>query len=287
MERQELTLGEKLEIFVREQAKKYGDVISYVPAVSDSTPTAAVGDLNITASDPSSSPTPDNADEMAKRKTATLATSDEIVVTHHGFAELQEKLKIYSGEPWHSANSLDGLEAAMQDCMKCRLGETRTKLVFGKGAPNAKIMILGEAPGADEDMQGEPFIGRAGQLLTKMLQAIEIEREQVFIVNMLKSRPPNNRDPKPDEIQACEPYLWKQIVLIKPKAILCMGRIAATHLLKNGEPTLGKMRGNVYDFYGVKVMATYHPAALLRNPDWKRPAWDDLKQFKKLVDEID
>jgi DNA polymerase len=147
-------------------------------------------------------------------------------------------------------------------------------------------MVIGEAPGADEDMQGEPFVGRAGQLLTKMLEAVNFKREDVFIANMLKSRPPNNRDPKPDELEACEPYLWKQIMLIKPKMILCMGRIAAVSLLKGKETTLAKIRGNVYDFYGVKVMATYHPAALLRNPDWKRPAWEDLQQFRKLYDEL-
>jgi DNA polymerase len=147
-------------------------------------------------------------------------------------------------------------------------------------------MVIGEAPGADEDMAGEPFIGRAGQLLTKMLEAVNFKREDVFIVNMLKSRPPNNRDPKPDEIEACEPYLWKQILLIKPKMILCLGRIAAVSLLKGKETVLGKMRGNVYEYYGIKVMATYHPAALLRNPDWKRPAWEDLQQFRKMYDEM-
>jgi DNA polymerase len=273
MTQQELTLAEKLELFAKEQAKRYGDIISYVPASIPDTATAA-------------SPTLTSTTEEMPRKKASPAANDEIVVTHHGFSELQEKLKIFQQEKWAASTSLADLEALIQDCHKCRLGETRNKLVFGKGDPNAGVMVIGEAPGADEDMQGEPFVGRAGQLLTKMLEAINFSRDEVFIANMLKSRPPNNRDPKPDELEACEPYLWKQILLIKPKMILCMGRIAAVSLLKNKETALGKMRGNVYDFYGVKVMATYHPAALLRNPDWKRPAWEDLQQFRKLYDEL-
>ena len=271
MAEKELTLAEKLEIFAKEQAKRYGDVISYVPYPSDASP-AVAAPIN-------------TSEEMPKKKSAP-SVAEEISITHHGFAELQDKLKVFENEKWASSTSLADLEALIQDCQKCRLGETRNKLVFGKGSPTAGVMVIGEAPGADEDMQGEPFVGRAGQLLTKMLEAINFSRDEVFIANMLKSRPPNNRDPKPDELEACEPYLWKQILLIKPKMILCMGRIAAVSLLKNKETALGKMRGNVYDFYGVKVMATYHPAALLRNPDWKRPAWEDLQQFRKLYDEL-
>jgi uracil-DNA glycosylase len=273
MSKKELSVAERLELFVKEQAQKYGDVISYVPFSTESS-------IEFSSSAPEVATA---FEEMPRKK---VPESPIIEVTHHGFAELQEKLKIFSGEPWQSASTLADLEALIQDCHKCRLGDTRNKLVFGKGSPTADVLVLGEAPGADEDMQGEPFVGRAGQLLTKMLQAINFERDQVFIANILKSRPPNNRDPKPDEVEACEPYLWKQILLIKPKMILCMGRVAATSLLKGKETALGKMRGNVYDFYGVKVMATYHPAALLRNPDWKRPAWEDLQQFRKLYDEM-
>jgi DNA polymerase len=147
-------------------------------------------------------------------------------------------------------------------------------------------MVIGEAPGADEDKKGEPFVGRAGQLLDKMLLAINFPREEVFIANILKSRPPGNRDPQPAEVAACEPYLWKQIDIIKPKMILCMGRIAGVNLLKNGIDTLKGLRGNVYDFRGAKVMVTYHPAALLRNPAWKVDAWADLQKFRKLYDEL-
>lgn len=278
MTKKELTLADKLEIFAKEQAKRYGDIISYVPYPSE-TPTAAP-----MAAVAAESPTP--TEEMPRKKAAVTEAPQEITITHHGFSELQEKLKVFQSEPWAQSTTLADLEAIIQDCHKCRLWETRNKLVFGKGNPNAGVMVIGEAPGADEDMSGEPFVGRAGQLLTKMLEAVNFKREDVFIANMLKSRPPNNRDPKPDELEACEPYLWKQIMLIKPKMILCMGRIAAVSLLKGKETTLAKIRGNVYDFYGVKVMATYHPAALLRNPDWKRPAWEDLQQFRKLYDEL-
>lgn len=283
MAKKELTVAERLELFVKEQAKRYGDVISYIPypaeqGLSETSP--AKQELSSPNLREAASPEPASVPKKKSEQPSLIA------VTHHGFTELQDRLKIFHDEKWPSALTLTDLNALIQDCQKCRLGETRTKFVFGKGNPNAGVMVIGEAPGADEDMQGEPFVGRAGQLLTKMLEAIGFGREDVFIANMLKSRPPNNRDPKPDELEACEPYLWKQILLIKPKMILCMGRIAATSLLKGKETTLGKMRGNVYDFYGVKVMATYHPAALLRNPDWKRPAWEDLKQFRQLFDEL-
>jgi uracil-DNA glycosylase len=279
MTKKELTLAEKLEIFAKEQAKRYGDIISYVPYPSETAPAATT--MAAVAAEPSTL-----TEEMPRKKAATVEAPSEITITHHGFSELQEKLKVFQAESWAQSTTLADLEAIIQDCHKCRLWETRNKLVFGKGNPNAGVMVIGEAPGADEDIQGEPFVGRAGQLLTKMLEAVNFKREDVFIANMLKSRPPNNRDPKPDELEACEPYLWKQIMLIKPKMILCMGRIAAVSLLKGKETTLAKIRGNVYDFYGVKVMATYHPAALLRNPDWKRPAWEDLQQFRKLYDEL-
>jgi uracil-DNA glycosylase len=279
MAKKELTLAEKLEMFAKEQASRYGDVISYVPHPGETSSVSS--SIAAVAAEPSII-----TEEMPRKKAALIEAPAEITITHHGFSELQEKLKVFQGEPWAQSTSLEDLEALIQDCHKCRLWETRNKLVFGKGSPTAGVMVIGEAPGADEDMQGEPFVGRAGQLLTKMLEAVNFKREDVFIANMLKSRPPNNRDPKPDELEACEPYLWKQILLIKPKMILCMGRIAAISLLKGKETTLAKIRGNVYDFYGVKVMATYHPAALLRNPDWKRPAWEDLQQFRKLYDEL-
>lgn len=189
-------------------------------------------------------------------------------------------------EDWQSTTDLQTLRSLISNCTKCDLHKTRTNFVFGVGNPNAKVMVIGEAPGAEEDAKGEPFVGRGGQLLNKMLLAIGFPREEVFIANILKSRPPGNRDPQPAEVAMCEPYLHKQIDIIKPKLIICMGRIAGTNLLKNGIDTLAKMRGNIYDFRGAKVMVTYHPAALLRNPNWKAPAWEDLQQFRRLYDEL-
>ena len=187
---------------------------------------------------------------------------------------------------WEDAKDLETLRLAISNCTKCDLYKTRTNFVFGIGNPNAKVMVIGEAPGAEEDAKGEPFVERGGQLLNKMLLAIGFPREEVFIANILKSRPPGNRDPQPAEVAMCEPYLHKQIDIIKPKLIICMGRIAGTNLLKNGIDTLAKMRGNVYDFRGAKVMVTYHPAALLRNPNWKAPALENLQQFRRLYDEL-
>ena len=190
-------------------------------------------------------------------------------------------------DDWKKAQDLPTLKSQIEGCTKCELYKTRTNFVFGVGNPNAKVMVIGEAPGADEDKKGEPFVGRAGQLLDKMLIAINFPREEVFIANILKSRPPGNRDPKPEEIAACEPYLWKQIELIKPKMILCVGRVAGNNLLKLESDSLAAMRGKAYDFMGAKVMVTYHPAALLRNPNWKAGAWEDLQKFRKMYDEME
>jgi DNA polymerase len=145
-------------------------------------------------------------------------------------------------------------------------------------------MVIGEAPGADEDAQGKPFVGRAGQLLTKILQAINLERDDVFIANIVKCRPPENRRPLPNEIDACEPYLMKQIELIKPAFILALGLTAADTLLKQ-KHTMGDVRGKLFDYHGTKLLVTYHPAALLRNPQWRAPVWEDVKMLRRLYDE--
>jgi len=170
----------------------------------------------------------------------------------------------------------DELERAVKSCTLCPLHKTRTQGVFGVGNRNAQWMVIGEAPGADEDRQGEPFVGRAGQLLNAMLKAIGLKREQVFIANILKSRPPNNRDPKPEEVQACIPYLFRQIELVNPRLILCVGRIAAQTLLETDTP-IGKLRGQLHRIAGNRPMVvTYHPAYLLRSPGEKRKSWADL-----------
>ena len=168
------------------------------------------------------------------------------------------------------------LERAVKTCTLCPLHKTRTQGVFGVGNRAAQWMVIGEAPGADEDRQGEPFVGRAGQLLNAMLKAIGLKREQVFIANILKSRPPNNRDPQPEEVQACIPYLFRQIELVNPKLILCVGRIAAQTLLETDTP-IGKLRGQLHRIAGNRPMVvTYHPAYLLRSPGEKRKSWADL-----------
>lgn len=170
----------------------------------------------------------------------------------------------------------DALQAAVKACTACALHQTRTQTVFGVGDPAADWMVIGEAPGEQEDLQGEPFVGRAGLLLNEMLRAIGLSREQVFIANILKCRPPKNRDPQPNEAAACEGYLRRQIACVKPRVILAVGRIAAQNLLRTTTP-IGKLRGRLHDYQGVPLVVTYHPAYLLRSPLEKRNAFDDLR----------
>ena len=187
-------------------------------------------------------------------------------------------------ESWQSTTTLVDLNNQICTCLKCALGKTRTKFVFGVGNPNADVLVIGEAPGADEDAQGEPFVGRAGQLLNKILEAVQFKREEVYIANILKCRPPNNRKPRPEETELCEPYLWKQIELIKPKFILCLGLTAAQTLLRTNE-SMTQLRQSMHLYRNTPVMVTYHPAALLRNPNWKRPTWEDVQKLRKMYDD--
>lgn len=178
----------------------------------------------------------------------------------------------------------EALQRRVAGCTACDLHRTRTQTVFGVGNRRASWMLIGEAPGADEDRQGEPFVGRAGQLLNLMLRAIGLAREEVYIANILKCRPPNNRDPRPEEVACCEPFLQRQVQLIEPGIILALGRIAAHNLLKTDTP-LGRLRGRVHHYgeTGIPVVVTYHPAYLLRSPLDKRKAWDDLLFARKVV----
>jgi DNA polymerase len=180
---------------------------------------------------------------------------------------------------------LDDFYKQIKDCTKCSLGSSRTNFVFGVGSPDARILLIGEAPGRDEDLQGEPFVGRAGQLLNKILKAISFEREDVYIANILKCRPPNNRDPLPEEIELCEPYLKKQIDIIKPDIILALGRISGQTLLRAKSP-LKDLRQKIHFYQNIRLLVTYHPAALLRNPNNKRPTWEDVQLLKRIYDEI-
>ena len=172
----------------------------------------------------------------------------------------------------------------IQNCQKCQLSKSRTQVVFGVGNPQANLMCVGEAPGYEEDKQGEPFVGAAGQLLGKILAAIGFNRKEVYIANIVKCRPPGNRDPEPEEAAECLPYLKRQIAMIQPKLILALGRVAAQNLLAT-QQSLGSLRGTVQQFENIQVVVTYHPAALLRNPQWKQRTWEDVQNLRKIYDE--
>ena len=180
-------------------------------------------------------------------------------------------------------SSLDEIAEKVKKCTRCSLYETATHAVPGEGDPRARLVCVGEAPGAKEDETGRPFVGQAGQLLTKILGAIDLTREQVFICNVLKHRPPGNRNPRPEEVEACSPYLIRQLELIKPKVIVAFGTFAAQTLLQTKTP-LGQLRGLVHRYHGIPLIVTYHPAALLRNPAWKRPTWEDVKLARRILD---
>ncbi len=268
------------EQFLRQQQGLYGNIIyhspvfvnaataSYVaPAEDRIQPAQSVHETPLTTSNTRASGTPYAA---AAAETVGAPVKQTAPAVH---------------EPWLDATALSGLNAAICGCLKCALGATRTKFVFGSGNPDAGAMVIGEAPGADEDAQGVPFVGRAGQLLTKILEAVNFAREDVFIANILKCRPPDNRRPTPAEVALCEPYLWKQIEVLKPRIILCLGLTAAQTLLKSNA-SLGALRESVQTYRGIPLIVTYHPAALLRNPNWKRPTWEDVQKFRKMYDDI-
>jgi DNA polymerase len=175
--------------------------------------------------------------------------------------------------------TLESIRSELGDCKRCKLHSTRKTIVFGVGNPHAELMFVGEAPGYDEDVQGEPFVGRAGQLLTRIIEAIDYKREEVYIANILKCRPPDNRNPEPDEIEVCEPFLFKQIEAIKPRILVALGKYAAQTLLKTTEP-ISRIRGKFVDFHGILLLPTFHPSYLLRNPSAKRFVWEDMKKVR-------
>jgi uracil-DNA glycosylase len=175
------------------------------------------------------------------------------------------------------ADALRAVRADLGDCTRCKLHAGRTKLVFGVGSPDARLMFVGEGPGADEDEQGIPFVGRAGQLLTQIIKAMGFERDQVYIANVVKCRPPGNRNPEPDEIEQCEPFLVRQIEAIEPEVIVALGKFAAQTLLRSTTP-ITRLRGEFHRFGRVDLMPTFHPSYLLRNPAAKREVWDDMKK---------
>jgi DNA polymerase len=190
---------------------------------------------------------------------------------------------IKSEEP-HSPQilSLEEIRKELGDCKRCKLHRTRRTIVFGEGNIKTKLMFIGEGPGYDEDVQGRPFVGKAGQLLTRIIQSINLQREEVYIANVIKCRPPQNRNPEPDEIQSCHPFLMKQIMAIQPKIICALGTFSAQTLLKT-DTKISALRGKFYDLEGIKVIPTYHPAFLLRNPERKKEVWEDMKKIAECL----
>jgi DNA polymerase len=262
------------EAFLRQQQRLYGNSIYSAP-VQEKTPT----EFSVAfAEDPIHPFQQLHEPPLTKPNVRTAETAALAGDTHR-------PLKQALHEPWQDSTTMAELNEAICACQHCPLGATRTRFVFGVGKPGAGVMVIGEAPGADEDAKGEPFVGRAGQLLNKILAAVSFEREEVFIANILKCRPPNNRRPEASEVEQCEPYLWKQIELVQPKIILCLGLTAAQTLLKSKE-SLGVLREKVQTYRGIPLVVTYHPAALLRNPNWKRPTWEDMQKFRKMYDDM-
>ncbi len=178
--------------------------------------------------------------------------------------------------------TLEQVRGELGDCTRCKLHQGRTTLVFGVGRPDADLMFVGEAPGRDEDQQGEPFVGPAGQLLTKIIEAIGLTRDQVYIANVIKCRPPQNRNPELDEVQTCAPFLFQQLDVIRPRVVVALGAFAVRTLLRS-EQSISRLRGQVFDYRGAKLVPTFHPAFLLRSPDRKRDVWQDMKKVRALL----
>jgi DNA polymerase len=199
-----------------------------------------------------------------------------------GFDEVPVASAVITPTTASGRETLEQIRAELGDCQRCRLGATRQKLVFGVGNPQARLVLVGEAPGREEDERGEPFVGEAGRLLDRMLLAMGLSRADVYICNVLKCRPPNNRDPEADEVACCEPFLVRQLAAIRPQAIVALGRFAIHTLLQTKVP-IGRLRGTWQQYQGIPLMPTYHPAYLLRNPIGKREVWADMKQVMQLL----
>ena len=230
------------------------------------------------------------ADKTSENSAEELHTGD-VSSSEAGSEKLDEdknaseKTDLSLTEQLAACKNLNELRELCESADELRTDLENTNLVFGVGNPEADLMIIGEAPGEQEDRQGEPFVGAAGQLLNKILDAIQFSRDDVYIANILKHRPPGNRNPSSSERERSLPYLLRQIDLIQPKVILCLGRVSGTTLLDR-EDSLKNMRGQFYPFRGAELTVTYHPAALLRNPEWKRPTWEDVQQVRKRYDEL-
>lgn len=202
-----------------------------------------------------------------------------------GWEGWENSLSIKLGEEISSVANLDNIRKELSGCHRCALHASRTQIVFGTGNPHAELVFVGEAPGKEEDLQGEPFVGQAGQLLTRIIEAIGLKRKEVYITNVIKCRPPENRNPAPEEIVACEPFLIKQLQAIRPRLICALGTFAAQTLLKT-EDKISALRGRFHLYQGIPLMPTYHPAFLLRNPQKKRDVWEDMKKLKKEYEQL-
>ncbi len=234
-----------------------------------------------------SPPAPDKGSAVASRPKAPDAAGDDEVTPLAAAVEGPISIGTGAVEPVTgsigAASTLDELAALIRGCQSCRLHAGARNAVPGEGNPAAEFVVVGEAPGAKEDETGRPFVGPSGELLTRILEAVQLPRDEVFICNVIKHRPPENRNPSPDEIAACRPFLRRQLELLRPKVILAVGTFAAQTLLES-RLAIGKLRGHEHSYYGVPLVVTYHPAALLRNPAWKRPTWEDVQFARRLLD---
>jgi uracil-DNA glycosylase len=229
----------------------------------------------------------DDPAHMARRPAKTAQTSDAPASDSSAIWTPGDQTGIATADvdepPRDPGVILTEIREDIGDCTRCKLcRQGRTQIVFGVGNPRAELMFVGEAPGFDEDQQGEPFVGRAGQLLTKIIEAIGLKREDVYIANVIKCRPPENRNPEPDEVASCEPFLFRQIDAIKPRVIVALGTFAAHALLKTTTP-ISRLRGHAYQYRGAQLIATFHPAFLLRSPERKRDTWEDMKKVRALL----
>jgi DNA polymerase len=222
-------------------------------------------------------------DTGADTRSADLPPSREAAADHRSLGVGGQVSHDQVGQTIDPAAELVAIRHDIGDCTRCKLCNLgRRQIVFGVGNPTADLMFVGEAPGRDEDVQGIPFVGRAGQKLTQIIEAIGLKRDDVYIANVIKCRPPENRNPEPDEVEQCEPFLFRQVDTIKPKVIVALGTFAARSLLKTMDP-ISRLRGRVYDYRGAKLVPTFHPAFLLRNPSCRREVWEDMKKVRALL----
>ncbi len=283
------TLQEKLESFLEYQIQLegpeliLGEVQSVESRVSSLETGVLLSEKVATVGQPALSSTmQEEGNSGMAEPSPSLLNTQNLLSPYDAFHAL-----IPESSPIFNMKTLDELVEHIKTTELIELDKSRIKAVPGVGDPHADLMVIGEAPGAEEDKIGEPFVGRAGKLLTKILQAIGFEREDVYITNILKSRPTNNRDPLPEEKEQHIPFLWKQIALIQPKIILCAGKVSGTTLLNRPKSSLKELRSEGYqDLHGLPVKVTYHPAALLRNPNWKKPTWEDVQDLRRKYDEL-